>query len=342
MIFSLILRRLVTRTYLAVSDLSWWVLALCVLAHAVTAWMLLTWAGEEKLSEGLAFFYWYATTAYTVGYGDLSPQTDAGRVITAAYIFPGAIAAFTTIVAKTLQYVGQLVRSRRTGKGDYEGMTDTIVLIGYNPERTPKMIDELSADPDIRARLVLFTRKEITDPDPRVRYVRAASLTSPAELRRAGVETASRIAVYSDDDGQTLSAALAVAGMAKQAHVVCYFEDPDNADLLKLHCPQVECVIASGVELVVRSVQDPGSSQVLSALVSHLDQSATLFSLRWMGGSSTLRDIAAAFLDRGATLLACHRAGAQDPCFSLSSTEPVAAGDKLFYVADRRVSLEAA
>ena len=135
----------------------------------------------------MTFFYWYATTAYTVGYGDLSPGTDLGRLITAIWVFPGAIAAFTTVVAKVLGAIGDIWRLRRAGKGDYSRMTDTIVLIGYHPARTAKMIEELCSDLNPDQTLVLLTRQAVTDLDSRIRYVQTESLTSVAALTRAGV-----------------------------------------------------------------------------------------------------------------------------------------------------------
>ena len=192
----LFLRRLINRLHLAVADVHWSVLAVAASAHAGASWMLLTAVGEEKITSPASFLYWYATTAYTVGYGDLSPQTDAGRLITATFVFPGAIAIFTTMVAKTLNGLGNFWRRRRSGKGDYRRMIETIVLVGFDPERTPKMIDELHADLASGQHIVLMTRKELVEPDERIIYVRARSLTGKEDLRRAGVPTASRVAIF--------------------------------------------------------------------------------------------------------------------------------------------------
>jgi voltage-gated potassium channel len=337
-----LLRRFLERTYYAIGEMRWWVLALCVIAHAILSFEFMQAAGEDKLSQPVDFIYWYATTAYTVGYGDLSPQTTAGRMVTAFFVFPGAIAAFTTIVAKALNGVASLWRRRQSGKGDYSHMDETILLIGFDPERTPRMIDELHADLSHRHRLVLMTRRELTDPDPRVRYVRASSLTSAADLRRAGAETAKRIAIYADSDEQTLAAALAVGALNKTAHVVCYFVHPEGAELLRHHCPDMECIVAAGAELVARSVSDPGASHVLSALISHLDRSATLFSFEWPSGrTATYANVASSLLEKGATLLATQRKGAPDPAFNPGAEAVIKGGDRVYYVADRRVDAQA-
>lgn len=335
----LLLRRFLDRLHFAVADLHWSVLGAAAATHALASWAMLAVAGEEKLTPASAYIYWYATTAFTVGYGDLSPQTAAGRLLTAAFIFPGAIAIFTTIVAKTLNGLANFWRRRRNGKGDYRRMSETIVLVGFDPSRTPKMIDELHADLGGRSRIVLLTHKELADPDPRAIYVRARSLTAHDDLTRAGVQNASRIAVFADTDAETLAAALAVAAQAQSAHIVAYFQDRDSAHLLALHCPRVECIVSPGPELVMRSVQDPGASRVLSALISQLDDSATLFSLRWPADRrATFREAAQRFLDEDATLLAWQGADDLAPSFHIKDNMEVGAGARLFYVAERRLA----
>lgn len=82
------------RAFHAMADMHWRMLGGLILFHAVSSWLLLAIAHEAELHDPLTFFYWYATTAYTVGYGDLSPQGVGGRLVTALWIFPGAIAAF--------------------------------------------------------------------------------------------------------------------------------------------------------------------------------------------------------------------------------------------------------
>ncbi|HWQ85150.1 MAG TPA: potassium channel family protein [Brevundimonas sp.] len=325
------------------ADMHWTLLAVLIGLHALSTWGLMTLVGEEKLQAAATFFYWYATTAYTVGYGDLSPQTDAGRLITALWVFPGAIAAFTTVVAKVLAAIGDVWRIRRAGKGDYSRMTDTLVLIGYDPVRTAKMVDELCADLTPDQTLVLMTRQSLTELDGRIRYVQTESLTSTAALTRAGVPGASRVLVFTGSDADTLAATLAAVAVAPpSAHVVCYFEDEDNARLLGQHCPRVEIVLSAGPEMVARACKDPGSSQVISALSSHLDPGATLFSLSWPEGPSRgFGDLARSLLDRSATLLAVQSGAATTPTFNPAPDLAVQPGDRLYYVAAGRLDAAA-
>lgn len=326
------------RAFHAVADMHWRMLIGLIVFHAGSSWFLLALAGEVKLRPMVDFLYWYATTAYTVGYGDISPQGAFGRLVTAIWIFPGAIAAFTTVVAKVLGSIGEIWRARRAGKGDFSGMTDSILLIGYDASRTPKMIEELCIEKRPSQSLVLLTRHTVADLDIRVRYVQSESLTSAAALGRAGAATASRVLVYASSDAETLAATLAVAAaVPPSAHIVCFFEETDNARILAQHCPKVEVVVASGAEMLARAAHDPGASQVISALTSHLDEGATLFSLTWAGEGQAVDHLVRTLWERGATLLALQAVEAKEPRFNPSPETTVSAGDRLFYVARQRL-----
>jgi voltage-gated potassium channel len=331
------------RLYHAISDLTWWVLLAVLLAHMASVWLLMHFVGEEPEFERLpTFIYWYATTASTIGYGDVTPKTDVGRLINALFVYPGAIAIFTTIVTKFIANASDRVRRARIGMGDYRELKHAIVLVGYDPDRTPRMLDELSADAEVGQQIVLLTRKEFENSDARVRYVRARSLTSLADLQRAGVPDADRVIIFAGSDTDTLAAGLAIADLNRRGHIVCYFDDEEIARLLTSHCDNVEVVMAPAVELVVRAVKDPGSSQLLSDLVSHTDAGMTLFSMPWVGPQTiTFRALAERLMGLGAVLVSFRPLAAAGHAggFRFADGE-VGPGDRLFYIAGQRLRPE--
>lgn len=335
------LTAIIRRLYHAVTDLHWTVLAGGIVLHMAAVWLLMSWAGETGLTEPATFLYWYATTASTVGYGDVSPESDAGRLLTAFVVYPGAIAAFTAIIAKSLAGLSAQWRRRRVGLGDYRELTNAVVLVGYDAERTPRMIDELVADADPSQELVLLTKAELDNDDERVRYVRARSLTAAADLERAGITAAARVIVFASNDNETLAAALAITALNRSGHIVCFFEEEENARLLTAHCPSVEVVLAPTAELVVKAVKDPGSSRLLNLLASHTDSEATLFSLAWPGDAPTpFRAVADRLIERGAVLLAVRsdRDGSAD--FRFETDGIIGPNDRIFYVAAERLRTE--
>lgn len=79
--------------------------------------LLVVWAGGAifyHLVEGLNYvdaIYFTAVTLTTVGYGDFSPQTDAGKLFTAVYTFVG-IGVFLGFAAALFQAITGRLRRR--------------------------------------------------------------------------------------------------------------------------------------------------------------------------------------------------------------------------------------
>ena len=277
----LILSRVAKRLYARVSSLSWDTVLLVTVFHFAVSWGLMALVGGEKIASGEIFWYFYATTAATVGYGDYSPVTAAGRAITIFWIMPGGIALFTTIIAKVVQQVSDKWRKRLRGLASYEKLTDHIVILGWHGSRTQRMVDHIRGGQGEHEReIVLCSAKPIENPMPdQVRFVRGAALNTPDLLHRAAVANAKYIIALGHDDDETLAAALGAAAANGDAHIVAYFDQHSFADLLKAHCPHAECNVSLSIELMVRSAQDPGSSRVQRQLLSTLE-GPTQFSLQ--------------------------------------------------------------
>ena len=85
------LSRLAKRLYVRISGLSWDVVCLVTAAHFIVSWRALTLIGGEEIAGASIFWYFYVTTATTVGYGDYSPATAAGRLITVLWIMDSEV-----------------------------------------------------------------------------------------------------------------------------------------------------------------------------------------------------------------------------------------------------------
>ncbi|MEE8296909.1 MAG: ion channel [Hyphomicrobium sp.] len=338
-----LLSRLARALYIRVSSLSWSVVLVVALLHFGVSWAGLAVFDGGEVSRSKIFWYFYVTTATTVGYGDFSPTTEIGRLVTALWIMPGGIALFTTIIAKAIQAFTDKWRRKVRGLGSYENLAGHIVILGWHGARTRWMVDHIRGDTsDVQTEIVLCSAQEMENPLPEhVKFVRDASLNSPDILRRAGIAHAAIVIALGHDDNETLAAALGAGAANPDAHLVAYFQQKSFAELLKAHVPQAECNVSLTIEMMVRSAQDPGSSRVQSQLLSTL-KGPTQFSLRVPEavGPMLYGALFATFKDRhDATLfgVAVSTVG-DDLILNAPKDHPVRPGSLLYFMAARRIN----
>jgi voltage-gated potassium channel len=171
-------------------------------------------------------------------------------------------------------------------------------------------------------------------------FVQAANLSAPEAIRHAGVPQADLVIVLGQDDNESLTAALAV-GAVYSRHLVVYFEQASFAVLLRQHCPNAEAVISLSVENTVRTAQDPGSSQVVSQLLSNLD-GQTQYRLQVPKDQATVAYgvLFQLFKDQhDATLLGLEDATGK-VILNPTSATPVPGGTSLFFMAAMRLCSE--
>ena len=203
----IILSRLAKRLYTRVFDLGWDTVLLLTVFHFAVSWALLIFIGDEKIAGRETFWYFYATTATTVGYGDYSPTSTVGRAITILWIMPGGIALFTTIIAKVVQLFSEKWRKSMRGLANYEKLTDHIVILGWHGSRTQRMVDNIrGGQGDHEREIVLCSAERIENPMPdQVRFVSGTALNNQDLLRRAAVANANFVIALGHDDNETLS-----------------------------------------------------------------------------------------------------------------------------------------
>lgn len=251
--------------------LNWFALIWMLFAHFSVSLMLMWSAGEQELLDH--WLYFYITTATTVGYGDLSPETVMGRWLASLWIMPGSVVLFAGFLGKLSTLFITIWRKSMQGRGDYSDLEGHIVILGWHGQRTARMIQLIYGDTRrVNRKVVLCTTDEMENPFPeQVLFVRDENYNDETMLNRAGILTADRIIVDRSNDDQTLTTCLTLSAMDVHGHIVAWFDEIAQARLLKKHCPDIECHTNISVELLVRSAQDPGSFRLQGQLLSTLE-----------------------------------------------------------------------
>ncbi len=304
--------------------------------------MLLTAASETSLTESaLRFVYFYVTTATTVGYGDLTPDNDIGRLITMAFVMPGAIALFTAVLGRGLGDLANLWRARMQGFGSYADRSGHTVVLGWQGGRTRRLIELLADDQPDGDRMVLVAKSLEHNPLPLLAdYVRVDALSIPSELQRAGIEHAKTIVVRGQDDDETLAATLAVVAEVDTAHIVSFFDDERSAALVRRQYPGIEVIGSMSEELMVRASRDPGASSMAEALFS-TETPSTAFSLVVPDEMrrSTYAELLHVMRQRyRITLVGVRHGQSREVKLNCADDSLIKPGDTLFYIADKRLT----
>ncbi|WP_459787785.1 ion channel [Alteriqipengyuania sp. 357] len=326
--------------YYAIAMVRWSVLIAIILLHALLSYIVLAATGETELvSDPSVFFYYYVTTATTVGYGDLSPQTEAGRTAAAILVLPGAIALFTAVLGKAVSDIGNHWRRGLEGKGNYSRRTDHIVIVGWQERATKRLIETLLEDRNYPVRPVLMAAAVEENPMPEaIDFVFSQTLSDFDGYARAGAARAHSILIRGTNDDDTLAATLAARSAAPDVRIVAHMENEDTARLIEHQVDNIEVFSSISIDMMVRAAHDPGASRLANLMFSSRTES-TAFSLRVPKGTTSM-----AYLDALVALKRSHRITligvSEDDGRQLDlncvGDRQIEGGDTLFYIANER------
>lgn len=243
-------------------------LAIAVVTFGVSWWLM--WLVEPATNEITRpgnYWWWFLVTSSTVGYGDFYPETGAGHVVAAAVIV-GGIVAFTILFADLASSI-QRARSRHMKGTAQLDLEEHLVVLGYTPGRSERILDAIAHDGPHA--VVLCAGHEVTEhpaPErPGVHFVRG-DLTTVDTLTRACVPRASAVLVDGRDDNETLAMTVVVAHLNPRAHLVAAVFDMARAEHLRYLHPSVQCVQWHMPDMLSDEVLDPGITQVYADLMT--------------------------------------------------------------------------
>ncbi|TCI02064.1 potassium channel protein [Corallincola luteus] len=329
-------------------SLTWPALAGLVVGHAVTSYALLYLAGETALTENLSrYIYWFMVTISTVGYGDYSPESASGMWAVTLWVIPLGLGLFGSFIGKLATTISLMWEQTMKGERDFGHLSNHIVLIGWTPMQTLKIIELILGDKNRQQRQILLcVTDEMEHPCPdriEVNFIRVESYSEPSSLQRAGIEEADKVIIDGDSDEETLAIALRVGALTQpdSTHVCAYFESESMAQLVETAYPHIEVSTSREAELLTRSMQDPGSSRVFEQLMNTLD-GATQFSLTIPVNAPTA-SFGELFIylkqQHDATLIAVADHSTQGEVeINPAMNKPLSSGVTLYYIAAQRLT----
>lgn len=321
-------------------EMTWVTILFLLSAYIIMSWFGLTLTQEYELTKNVQqFLYYIITTGSTVGYGDLSPSTDNGKLFTAFFIIPCGISLFAVVLGKIAVGFSEFWFIKRKGKHKVK-IKGHIIIIGINLERTPYLLSMLKREEKGRREIVVVSREFTESPfDPDIHFINVTSFTDIEEMKRSNLMEASAVIVDTDSDDSTLTLSLFVAEQNSKAHLVASFNDSVKAELLHKYCPNSECILSLSTELLAKSVMDKGSSFIHSELVS-AHKGHTQYSIHVPEGIpvSDFESIYMSFKKHYHAIAIAIKSPNQDVSLNPSLSHTVVVGAVIYYIADERIT----
>jgi Trk K+ transport system NAD-binding subunit len=318
---------------------AWGLPLLIIVTVFLTSWPLMIWAepSENPITAVENYWWWFVVTASTVGYGDFFPTTPGGHLV-GLYVIIGGIATLTTLFTKIATAIENAKGQRMKGQLDLD-MSDHVVVLGYTPGRTERLVQELTADGVLP--IALCAWDEVAEnplPDhPDHGFVRG-DLAEESVLRRAGLHRARRVLIDAHDDNEALTLTVAVAHVSQGAHIVVTLRDMARAHHFSYVDDGVQCVQWHSPRMATEELQDPGIAAVYADLMTHGGRNTYSTRLPDALAGAGFGDVQVAMgRSFGATVLAVRSDGA---VIGPGWDSPLPAGSVLYYVGGRRLSPE--
>ncbi|HUP21252.1 MAG TPA: NAD-binding protein [Gemmatimonadota bacterium] len=209
-------------------------LAIVIAVYTVTFhWIM--WSVEGQRHSWVTGLYWTLTVMSTLGFGDITFQSDVGRLFTVLVLLSGMILLLIVLPFAFISFFyAPWLEARLRTRAPRELPSDTadhVLLCGYD-----------SVAKGLGGRLaVRGVSWFVVEPDPdRANELYAEGipvatgpLSSPATWRAMRVERA-RLVVANRDDRTDSAIALAIRDASADTEVVAIAEDPDAVDVLEL------------------------------------------------------------------------------------------------------------
>jgi voltage-gated potassium channel len=173
--------------------------------------------------------YWAVVTLATVGYGDISPQSPIGKIVSMFLIIIG-LSIYVSVISRFGSFIiGRSIKEARgLGKCEYE---NHVVLLGMNDVLEEAARQLAHAEKDIA---IIVEEGDDVDRASRLgAFPILGNPTDTASLEMANLARAKTVLINLEDDSKTILASLACRKISKSIRVVAVIRQRDLIELVK-------------------------------------------------------------------------------------------------------------
>ncbi|TGB00699.1 potassium channel family protein [Halobacillus salinus] len=280
-------------------------------------------------------FWWVMTTVTTVGYGDYSPATVAGRII-AIFLYIFGIGLIGVAIGKIIDSLAIFRKKRVEGDIVYKD-SGHFIIIGWSQKAHFAIKEMLETKEDVEI-VIIDQLKEAPLLSENIHYIKGEAADSQT-LENANVKGAKAVLIFADDhlhndqmtDGKSLLIASSIEAVAPKVHTIVEIMEEKHIDNFK-HVHVDEFIVSNETisSLAVRSAFRKGISEIYGQLLRR-SVGEDLYHVPIKQEWATYRDAFEFLLNEGATLIADRN----DLAINRKLDEQIPAEAELYAVCDR-------
>ncbi|WP_019413407.1 TrkA family potassium uptake protein [Paenisporosarcina sp. TG20] len=264
----------------------------------------------ETFENLLTSFYFVMTTFSTVGYGDYSPVTGAGRLFTVLMYLLG-IGLLGVVIGKIVDAFSIFRKRKEEGKLAYTD-ENHIIIVGWG-KKTETAVEEILSS-DILIEVVIIDTLPTSPMDisiDRVHYVQGDP-SDELTFIQANIKKAKSVIIFADDeiqvsslkDSKTLTIAITAERLAPHVHTTVEIMTKKQIPNFS-HVNIDEFILSQETTslLAVRSAMHHNASNIVSQLISR-SVGEDLYKVQKNPNWKTYGDAFQNLLAEGATLIA--------------------------------------
>lgn len=243
------------------------------IAAGIVGLMIVIGAVGFRYLEGFSWldsFYTSSQTVTTVGYGDLTPATPAGRFFAILLMLTGVgtvLYALTVLAQAVIQSEIVETYSQRRKSKEMEKLKDHYIVCGAG--RVGRRIIRSLQHEKLPHVVIELDERKIADLDLDGTQVLIGDATSEENLKKVGVKRARGLASCLADDAANVYVVLTARGLNESLHIVARaVEEQAEPKLIRAGASRVVAPTIIGSQSMARALLKPAVADFMDSIVA--------------------------------------------------------------------------